>query len=131
VKYLVCGSRRFGDVAADLNASVEILKRIQELPSGATVIHGDALGADRFAAQAARKAGLLVHAYPADWNTHSSDCWCRGRGYCREAGKRRNLLMLDQNPDLVIAFWNGRSTGTLHTISTARERGLNLEVIRL
>lgn len=125
---MICGSRKF---ANPMGATAEIIKRIVRLPENTLVIHGDAAGADRFAAEAAKRVGLMVMAIPAKWEEHSADCRCRGHGYCREAGKRRNLEMLDMKPDLVIAFWNGSSGGTLHTITNARERGLNLEVIRL
>jgi hypothetical protein len=37
--------------------------------------------------------------------------------------------MLDEKPDLVIAYWNGKSNGTAHTISEARKRGIPVEVI--
>ena len=127
MRVVVCGSRHFSD---PLSATAAIVKRVQELPSGSTVIHGNAAGADRLAAFAAEKAGLDVISMPADWETHSASCWCRGQGWCREAGKRRNLKMLDRRPDLVIAFWNGASTGTLHTITHARRRGISVEVIR-
>lgn len=126
--YLACGSRHFSD---PLVATKAIIDRVFMLPSGGTVIHGNAPGADRLAGVAAERAGLKVEVFPADWNTHADNCRCRGHGYCKEAGFRRNLLMLDQKPALVIAFWNGISTGTLHTISNARSRGLNVEVIRL
>lgn len=124
---VVCGSRKFADPLA---ASAAIVNRIKELPLDTHVIHGDAAFSDRFAGEAAERLGMAVTKYPADWDTHSADCRCRGQSWCREAGFRRNLLMLDQNPDLVIAFWNGSSTGTLHTIKNARDRGLHLEVIR-
>lgn len=47
----------------------------------------------------------------------------------RRAGPIRNQLMLDQNPDKVIAFHDGRSRGTLHTITEARRRGISVEII--
>lgn len=125
---VVCGSRNFND---PLKATAAICERITQLPAGTTLVHGDASGADRLAGTAAERIGLDVIKVPAQWEIHSTDCWCRGHGWCREAGKRRNLEMLDMKPYLVIAFWNGSSTGTLHTISVARERGLPLEVIRL
>jgi hypothetical protein len=37
--------------------------------------------------------------------------------------------MLDQNPGLVIAFWDGKSRGTAHTIGEARRRGIPVEVV--
>jgi hypothetical protein len=127
-RVVVCGSRKFSD---PLKATATICQRIVELPADVVLVHGDAAGADRLAGTAAERVGLTVVKFPADWETHSDDCRCQGYGWCREAGKRRNLQMLDLVPYLVIAFWNGSSTGTLHTISNARERGLPLEVIRL
>lgn len=128
MRVVVTGSREFRD---PLTASAAICRRIARLPSTAVLIHGDAQGADRLAGDAAEKDGIDVVKYPAHWEVHSEDCWCRGHGYCREAGKRRNLAMLDLKPDLVIAFWNGHSGGTKHTIKNAKERGLPLEVHRL
>lgn len=129
IKVLVCGSRKFND---PLTATATIVKRVAALPEYTLVIQGDAGGADRIAAAAAKRVGLGVMSFPADWERHSLDCRCREHlGWCREAGKRRNLKMLDEEPDLVIAFWNGSSTGTLHTITKARARGIEVEVVRL
>lgn len=112
MKVLVCGSR-------DFSRPTWIAQRLVKLPRGSEVIHGDARGADRTAALFARSFGLKETAYPADW---------RGKG--RRAGIIRNLEMLDQKPDLVIAFWDGRSTGTKHTMDEAQRRGIPLEVIQ-
>jgi hypothetical protein len=59
-----------------------------------------------------------VRVFPADWER-----------YKRRAGIIRNLEMLDQEPDLVIAFWDGKSRGTAHTIGEARRRGIPVEVV--
>lgn len=112
LKVLVTGSR-------DWNQHVLLKRRLAELPSGSSIIHGGARGADQSAAQAARSLGIPETAYPADW---------RGKG--RAAGIVRNLAMLDTKPDLVLAFWDGRSTGTKHTIDEARKRGIPVEVIQ-
>jgi len=37
--------------------------------------------------------------------------------------------MLDWEPELVLAFWDGRSTGTEHTITEANRRGIPVEVL--
>lgn len=111
-RVLICGSRNWTDHAA-INA------RIANLDASCTVIHGGAPGADSAAAEAAYTRGMNVKAYPADWTTHG-----------RSAGILRNLQMLDQQPDLVIAFrCTGGSRGTDHTISEARRRGIPVEVI--
>lgn len=127
-RVVVCGSRKFAD---PLKATAAIVQRIAQLPAGVVLIHGNAAGADRLAGTAALRAGITVVRFNADWETHSDDCRCRGQGWCREAGKRRNLLMLDQQPYLVIAFWNQVSTGTKHTIDHACLRGIPVEVIYL
>jgi hypothetical protein len=35
--------------------------------------------------------------------------------------------MLDTDPDVVIAFWDGTSRGTRHTIDSAIRRGIPVE----
>jgi acetyl-CoA carboxylase alpha subunit len=109
---LVCGSRSWRD------ASV-IQRRLARFPERVRVIHGDARGADKLAASIAREFGHLVEAYPADWRRHG-----------RAAGIIRNLEMLEKKPDLVLAFWDGASTGTKHMIDAARRRDISVEVTR-
>lgn len=41
-----------------------------------------------------------------------------------QAAYRRNLEMLDTQPDLLVACWDGQSRGTLHTIEAAMERSI-------
>jgi hypothetical protein len=117
MKVLVTGSRKFADPFA---ASLAINERIANLPAGVTVIHGGALGADQMAAEAAERLGLPIQAFYADWDKHG-----------KKAGIIRNLQMLAERPDLVIAFWNGSSRGTGHTITEARKRSIPVEVIPL
>jgi len=111
LRVLVAGSRTWDD-----GASIEQV--LSSLPRGSTVIHGAARGADQLAGTIAARLGFGVQEYPADW---------RGKG--RAAGIIRNLQMLDTGPDKVIAFWDGKSTGTGHTIDEAQKRGIPVEVI--
>ena len=83
-----------------------------------TIIHGDAKGADKAADRCAKKWGWTVERYPADWNT-----------YGKSAGIIRNTQMLDLQPDKVIAFWDGKSRGTLHTITEAQKRGIETHIV--
>lgn len=91
--------------------------RLRKLPRGAVVIHGGARGADQLAGTIAGALGFEVREFPADWKNKS-----------RSAGIQRNLLMLDQKPDLVLAYQINGSTGTQHTIDQARKRGIETEV---
>ncbi|MBI2358623.1 MAG: DUF2493 domain-containing protein [Deltaproteobacteria bacterium] len=112
MKVLVCGSRDWTDWKA-------IENRLQTLPPRTTIIAGAARGVDSIAASIGRKLGLEVREFPADWDK-----------FGRSAGYRRNLVMLEQDPDLVIAFHVGNSPGTAHAIENARKREIPVEVIR-
>lgn len=111
MKVLVCGSRGWYDTDT-------ITLRLLDLPTDTYIIHGAASGADQLASEAAAHLGLLQRAFPADWRKHG-----------KKAGILRNIQMLDEQPDLVIAFWMGQSRGTSHTITEARKRGIPVEVI--
>lgn len=112
MKVLVCGSRQWTD-----QDSIE--KRLRMLPAGTTIISGAARGADSIAASIGRKLGLEVREFPAEWNK-----------FGRSAGYRRNLVLLEQDPDLVIAFQVGNSPGTAHMIENAKKRDLPVELTR-
>ncbi len=58
---------------------------LRELPSGTTVIHGDAPGADRIAGFVAELLNFPVRKYPANWTK-----------YGLFAGPTRNQEMLDK-----------------------------------
>lgn len=105
MKILACGSRSWTDRAL-------IAKILTEYPKDSLLIHGAAGGADRIAAEEAYKLGMTIKPFPADWS--------RGRS----AGYVRNLQMLDERPDVVLAFWDGSSKGSFHTISMAKKRGI-------
>ena len=112
MKVLVCGSRTWPSYAI-IRARLDRFSR-----ETTTIIHGGAPGADSMAAKAARTLGFKrVIEFPADWEALG-----------RSAGIQRNLVMLDQQPDLVLAFWSGSSPGTQHTISEAKKRGIKVEV---
>jgi hypothetical protein len=113
MKVLVCGSRTW--------ESARIIdERLRQLPRGTTIIVGGARGADRLSAMIARGLGFEVIEFPANWRPDGV--------YNPRAGVERNLRMLDEDPDLVIAFWEGGSTGTKHTITEANRRGITVEV---
>jgi hypothetical protein len=80
-----------------------------------TIISGMARGADMLGVQYAIQNGYKVIKFPAQWNA-----------YGKRAGFIRNQQMLDylktsQDNGMVIAFWNGVSSGTKHTINTAKQ----------
>ena len=110
MKILICGSRDWDDTSI-------IQDRLEQLPRDTEILHGNAPGADRIAAAIALMLGLSVTSFPANW-----------KRYGKSAGLKRNIEMLDENPDLVIAFQKNKSRGTQHTIDNAIARGIQLEI---
>jgi len=109
---LVCGSRDWQDIHA-------IRKRLVKLPPDTEIIHGGARGADSTAGMLADDLGFSVRVFYPNWNVH-------GEG----ATFARNIKMLEERPDLVIAFQVGGSRGTQHTIDEAFKRRIPVEVYR-
>lgn len=73
------------------------------------IVSGGARGTDTLAEQFAEKYGYPKEIHKAKWHLH---------GKC--AGYLRNHEIV-RNADMVIAFWNGISKGTKHTINIARD----------
>jgi predicted polyphosphate/ATP-dependent NAD kinase len=89
------------------------------------VIHGDASGADRMAADWARRRQVPLSSYPADWgNIDRPGARIRFKGrrpYDATAGFRRNIRMLIEGaPQLVVAFPGGN--GTAHMVAESLKR---------
>jgi len=107
VRVLVCGDRDWG--------SRLIIKEYLGYLKPSLVIEGGARGADKIAGAVARDLNISVKVFPAEWNK------C-GRG----AGMVRNRQMLDECPDLVLAFHFdiGKSSGTADTLCEAERRGI-------
>lgn len=81
------------------------------------VVSGGAAGADAWSADAARQRGLEVVEYLPDWDAH-------GKG----AGFKRNWAII-KDCDRVVAFWDGISKGTQHTLDAAAEVNKPVTVI--
>lgn len=80
------------------------------------VVSGTARGADRLGEQWAEMHGVKCIRMPAMWNIHG-----------KSAGYKRNAVMAAYG-DALIALWDGRSNGTLHMITVARSKGLEVLV---
>lgn len=94
------GSRNWKDL-------LRIKKYIDMLDEETVVISGGAVGVDRAAEQLAKMRGLETKIFPADW-----------KKYGRSAGMRRNNDIVNE-ADRIVAFWDGESKGTHHTINLA------------
>lgn len=114
MKVLICGDRNWSD-------SKKIADRVKQLPANTVVIHGACRGADRIAGNAAFNLGYKIVQFPAQW-----------KKYGRAAGPIRNQRMLDEKPDLVIAFHSNlaESKGTKNMLKIATDAGIPTEVIK-
>jgi hypothetical protein len=112
MRVLITGGRDFGDRELLFGA----LDSLHAAHGFTTLIHRDAKGADRLAGEWADARGVSVEAHPADWKKH-------GRG----AGPVRNQKMLEQKPDLVVAFPGGK--GTADMVRRAKEAGIEVVAV--
>lgn len=108
---LICGSRGFGDYAK-LKDSLSFLIDVEDpVTPPTTIIVGGSRGADALGERFAKEYNIPFKVCPANWEKHG-----------KKAGFVRNKQMINLNPDIVIAFWDGKSKGTRHTIGLAKEK---------
>lgn len=109
---MVAGSRTWEDYAA-------VYDRLAAMnPKPKLVLHGGAQGADRHAERACSRLGIKTYSLLPRYSVHGP-----------KAPLRRTDALLDEAPDLVLAFWDGRSPGTGYTIREAEKRGIPVEVV--
>jgi len=108
LRILVCGGRDYQNEEELSN----ILDVLHSKTPVSVVISGNARGADSLGENWAKKRGISVLKFPADWAT-----------YGRSAGHIRNREMLEKGgPNLVVAFPGG--AGTANMIRQARQKGV-------
>ena len=115
-RIIVCGSRDWSDRTRVVTVIGELERRHQV--EGCVIVHGCAAGADAMAAQHCATLGIATEEHPADWRTHGS-----------AAGPIRNSKMAELGADECIAFWDGKSRGTLDMIQKAVRHGIQVRVI--
>lgn len=96
----------------------EVIAFVDTLAMDDIVITGGARGVDIVAETAARKRGLEVVVFLADWDQ-----------YGKAAGYMRNQQLVD-DCDTLVAFWDGTSNGTRDSISKATKAGKLKHVFR-
>ena len=122
MKALVCGGRNW----TNREAIRSWLCKLQDWDY-TELIQGEARGADTIAREEGERLGYTIigrnphtRGFPANWNK-----------YHLGAGPIRNREMLDQCPDLVLAFHSdlSKSKGTADCVREARKRGIKVEII--
>ena len=109
MKLAVIGSRGLKDLVIDPYITEDVTE----------IVSGGAVGADACAAEYARRKGLILTEFRPEYER-----------YGRAAPIKRNEQIVDY-ADRVLAFWDGKSRGTLSVIKYAEKKGKPCEVVRL
>lgn len=110
MKVAIVGSRSFSNYTL-------LTKYLSRLPKIELIISGGARGADQLGEKWAETQGIKTLIFKPNWRRHG-----------KSAGIIRNREIVN-NADMVIAFWDGQSKGTRHTVEIARKKGLTVEVV--
>lgn len=101
----IVGSRKFPD-------PVLVVDFVASLPVGTVIVSGGAIGVDTWAYVAAKALGYETIIHRPDYSTYPP----------KVAPLERNRLIVFDS-DVVVAFWDGSSRGTLDTYKKARAMG--------
>ena len=115
-RIIIAGSRTFNDynkLATHCDRLLAEKKKTHHI----VIVSGTCRGADLMGERYAQEHGYSIARYPADWNRLG-----------KFAGIQRNLIMAN-NADALIAFWDGQSHGTKAMIEFAREKNLAVRVV--
>lgn len=132
MKVIIAGHRKFNNYKLLAAKCDHYLKEIKVTE----IVSGKAAGADYLGEVYAKRKGYPVKGFPADWqnikNKPAVEIAKRKDGvkYWKLAGHARNKQMAEY-ADALIAFWDGKSTGTKDMIDQAREKGLKVAVVRI
>jgi len=113
---IICGGRDFNNnklLESSVNFNISYLKMKNKIK----IISGGAPGADTLGEEYAKKYTYDIIRIPADW-----------KKYGKPAGFIRNTEMI-KTATHVIAFWDGQSKGTKHTIDLAIKKDIPVKVI--
>ena len=88
-------------------------------PETSLIVTGGAKGIDTCAEEYALKNKIKLSQFKPQYDI-----------FKRAAPLKRNMIII-QNSDLVLAFWNGKSAGTKHVIDTCKKMNVPVEVIMM
>jgi hypothetical protein len=82
------------------------------------LVHGCATGAD-----------AIARSWADGWGWSIEDFWPNYMFYSvEEAPKKRNIAMVESEPDVVLAFPTKRSRGTWHAVNAAKKAGVEVRI---
>lgn len=115
-RVIIAGSRSFSNYELLKEHCLSLLQEKMRTHR-VIIVSGHAHGADTLGERFAKEQGLTVELHPAKW-----------RALGKAAGMIRNTEMVRAS-NALIAFWDGKSRGTVHMINFAERRGLEVSVV--
>lgn len=120
IRIIVAGSRSFQDYMM-LECILDSYVKYAKNPI--TIVSGTANGADKLGEMYAKSHGYKCEYFPADWNKHG-----KSAGYIRNR-EMAQYAVSDNAIGALLAFWDGKSRGTMHMINLAAQHGLVVNVV--
>ena len=114
-RVIIAGSRNFDNYDL-LEKTLDYL--FQNIKDEIIILSGAAPGTDTLGEQYAKKRGYASEKHPAPWEL-----------FGKAAGPIRNEMMA-KNADALVAFWDGKSSGTKSMIEIANKHNLLVKVKR-
>lgn len=114
MKLAVIGSRQFNDYDFFVNKINEYI----DLSKITVFISGGAKGADSLAERLAKDKGFEMIVFKPDY-----------KQYSRAATFIRNREIIN-HADIIVAFWDGKSSGTRYTIDYAKRQAKILYIVQ-
>jgi hypothetical protein len=111
MKVAVIGSRNFNDY--------EKVKQVLSTKNITLLVSGGAKGADTLGQKYAEEHDIETKIFLPDWEK-----------YGKKAGFLRNSDIINES-ELVIAFWDGFSKGTLDSLKKAKKENKNILIINI
>jgi len=113
MKLAVIGSRNFDNYSL----MKSYLDKIHSVEPITEIVSGGAKGADKLSENWAKLNNIKTNIFLPNWNR-----------YKKAAGYIRNVDII-KNSDKVIAFWDGKSKGTKHSIDIAEKQGKKCKIV--
>lgn len=108
--YAVVGSRTYNNYG--------MMEAVLDKLDISYIVSGGAVGADTVAKLYAHQNYIRIVEFKPDWGQ-----------FGKRAGYIRNIKIV-QEADEIVAFWDGESPGTKHTIELAKKAGKPVIIIR-
>jgi len=117
MKLAIVGGRDFTDTIL-FNKVIDRLLKREIFINVIEIVSGGAKGIDTLAENYALNHNIKTNIFLPDWDK-----------YGRSAGFKRNVKIIS-NADITIAFWDGKSKGTKHSMNITKDLDKTLIVVK-